>query len=292
VRLSLAPVLFSLIVVGGGPFASAGQGSTFPTVAGWSLAPPPGDSVYTPGNLWDIIDGAAELFLSYGFVDLRIGEYSDSAGTDVRVELYRHSSRQNAFGIYSQERNPDYHFIEIGTQGYVEDKVLNFLCGLYYVKLSSHRGGSAGIDAMELIGRRVADHLRQEPGFPPVLARLPAEKRIPNSEGYIAENFLGYGALHSAFTARYAGGCTAFIMPFESPSRARGAAEAFLKAVGSPLNLKEGVIADVTDPHNGPVGILLRGRMLSGVFGPGGKDLAHRYMDLLQAALPAEEGGK
>ncbi len=288
-RLVLISVLLSLIIGVGGAFASAGQGSTFPALAGWRLAPPPGDSVYTPDNLWDIIDGAADLFLSYGFVDLRIGEYTDSAGTDVRVELYRHSSRQNAFGIYSQERNPGYHFIEIGTQGYVEGKVLNFLCGTYYVKMSTHRNGKTGIDAMVMIGRRVAEHLQQAPGWPADLAVLPAEKRVSNTESYIAENFLGYAVFHSAFTARYEAGCTLFLMDFESPSRARAAADAYLKAVGLLPGLPEGEITDVLDPHNGSLSMLLRGRTISGVFGPGGKALAHRYLELLQARLPAEK---
>jgi len=266
---------------------AAGDGSVFPTVAGWKIAPPPGDSVYTRDNLWDIIDGAAELFLSYGFEDLHIGEYTDAAGTDVRVELYRHNSRNNAFGIYSQERNPGAQFIEIGTQGYVEEKVLNFLSGVYYVKLSSHREGKKGIDAMMLIGRRVEEHLKQEPGWPATLSLFLSEKKLPNAETYIAEDFLGYRFFHSAFTARYEPGLTLFIMDFELPSGARGAAESYMKTVGRPQGLPEGEITEVSDPHSGPLMLLLRGRTISGAFGPGGKALAHRYLKLLQPGLPA-----
>jgi hypothetical protein len=286
-RLYFASILVSLLVAGGAFPATAGEGPTFPAVAGWKLAPPPGDSVYTPDNLWDIIDGAAELFLSYGFVDLRIGEYMDAAGTDVRVELYRHSTRQNAFGMYSQERNPAYHFIEIGTQGYVEERVLNFLCGVYYVKLSSHQEGKTGIDAMTVIGRRVTEHLRQEPGWPPALSMLPAEKRISNSESFIAENFLGYKFFHSAFTAKYEEGCTLFVMDFESPARARDAAGAYTKTLGAPTGLTEGKIADVSDPHNGSLVMLLQGRTISGAFGTGAKAIAHLYIELLQERLRA-----
>ncbi|HEX7572275.1 MAG TPA: DUF6599 family protein [Bacteroidota bacterium] len=285
----IIPVMLLLITGGECYSADAANGSIFPTVAGWKIAPPPGDSVYTPDNLWDIIDGAAELFLSYGFVDLHIMEYTDTTGTDVRVELYRHASRANAFGIYSQERNPGYNFIEIGTQGYVEEKVLNFLCGMYYVKISSHREGKAGIDGMALIGRRVAEHLGQKAGWPATLTLLPAEKRLPNTESYIAENFLGYRVFHSAFTARYEGGCTLFIMDLESASRARGVAEAYMKAAGRQLELTEGEIADIPDPHNGSLAMLLKGRTISGAFGAGGEALAHRYMELLKVRLPAPE---
>jgi hypothetical protein len=287
-KLLFGSILLSLMMACGASAATAGDGTTFPAIAGWTLAPPPGDSVYTPDNLWDIIDGAAELFLSYGFVDLRIGEYSDSAGTDVRVELYRHSSRENAFGMYSQERIPDYHFIEIGTQGYVEERVLNFFTGVYYVKISSHRDGQTGINAMLLIGRRVAEHLQQEPGWPAVLALLPAEKRIANTESFIAENFLGYSFFHSAFTRRYEQGLTLFVMDFDSPSRARAAADAYLKTIGLPPGVPENAITDISDPHNGPLVMLVRGRRVSGGFGSVEKAVAHRYLGLLRERLPAE----
>ena len=288
-RPFIFPVVLLLISGATRYSAEAEDGSLFPIVAGWKIAPPPGDSVYTRDNLWDIIDGAAELFLSYGFADLHIMEYTDTAGTDVRVELYRHSSRANAFGIYSQERNPGYNFIELGTQGYVEEKVLNFLCGVYYVKISSHREGQAGIDGMSMIGHQVAEHLHQEPGWPAMLTVLPAERRLPNTESYIAENFLGYSVFHTAFTARYEGGFTLFIMDLESASRARGLAEAYMKAVGRQQELTEGEITEIPDPHNGSVAMLLKGRTISGAFGAGGQALAHRYMELLKARLPATD---
>jgi hypothetical protein len=289
VRPSIFPVVLLLISGAARISAEAEEGSLFPIVAGWKLAPPPGDSVYTPDNLWDIIDGAAELFLSYGFVDLHIMEYTDTAGTDVRVELYRHASRANAFGIYSQERNPGYNFIGIGTQGYAEEKVLNFLSGVYYVKISSHREGKAGIDGMSLIGRRVAEHLQQGPGWPAMLTVLPAEKRLPNTESYIAENFLGYKVFHSAFTARYEGGLTLFIMDLGSASRARGAADAYMKAIGRQQELAEGEITDIPDPHNGSIAMLIEGRTIIGAFGAGGQALARRYMELLKVRIPAAE---
>jgi hypothetical protein len=288
-RNFLISALSLFVMAGGSPVALAGSDSPFPTVPGWNLAPPPGDSLYTPDNLWDIIDGAAELFLSYGFVDLRIGEYSDPVGTDVRVELYRHASREDAFGIYSQERNPGYHFIEIGTQGYVEERVLNFLCGVYYVKISSHREGQRGIDAMLFVGRRVAAHLQQDLRWPAALAMFPAERRLLNTESYIAENFLGYKFFHSAFTARYETGCTLFVMQFGSTSEARTAVDAYMKALGLQSGLTEANITDLSDPHNGPLTMLLHGRTISGVFGAGGDAAAHRYLELQLERLRNEE---
>ena len=44
---------------------------SFPEVKDWNLTVLP--DVYTPGNLWDLINGAAESYLSYNFVDLHLG---------------------------------------------------------------------------------------------------------------------------------------------------------------------------------------------------------------------------
>jgi hypothetical protein len=267
-------ILFLLLVAavasapaGPKPAHKAGEGRVFPEVAGWTFAPPPGDSVYTPDNLWDIIDGGAELFLSYGFVDLRIGEYTNAAGTDVRVELYRHASKENAFGIYSQERNTGYHFIPIGTQGYVEDGALNFLCGTYYVKVSTHKKGKGARDAMEMIGRKVLASLGEKPGWPPQLGYFPPKKKVANGEGYIGENLLGYKFFRSAFTARYRDGSTLFLIEYASPAEARGALAAYQKAASDTAKVQEGKVAEISDLYNGAVYVLVHGRALAGAYG-------------------------
>ncbi len=103
---------------------------SFPDVKNWNLTVLP--DVYTPGNLWDLINGAAESYLSYDFVDLHLGDYEHASGTVIHAEVYRHSTPVNAYGIYTAERSPEYKFVEIGAQGYLEEGVLNFLAGQFY----------------------------------------------------------------------------------------------------------------------------------------------------------------
>ena len=43
-------------------------------------------SFYTPENLWDYIDGGAELFLSYGFTAAQTVRYSAEGQHDIIVE--------------------------------------------------------------------------------------------------------------------------------------------------------------------------------------------------------------
>jgi hypothetical protein len=267
------------------PTLGSADDGLFPSLSGWSITP--GEKVYVPANLWDLIDGAAELFLSYGFVDLNLAEYRNAAGTDVRVELYRHSSKSNAFGIYSAERNPDYTFLDVGTQGYIEDEVLNFLCGPYYVKITSHRPGQEGRDAMTLIARKIEEHLGEPRAWPAPLALFPDEGRQVNTEGYIAENFLGYRCLHSAYVCQFEaeGTFQMFIVQLETGEQAREMMDAYLKAVHQepPSNADGPCI--VTDPHNGIVRLLLHGKYLCGVLNCRDQKTAKRYLTEVQSRI-------
>jgi len=65
--------------------------------------------MFDPDTLYEEIDGEAELFLPYGMERLTVaivGKVS-APGGEVRMELYRMASPQDAYGIWSQHRFPD-----------------------------------------------------------------------------------------------------------------------------------------------------------------------------------------
>jgi hypothetical protein len=251
----------------------------FPDLDGWRLTVD--STVYTPSNLWDLIDGAAETFLSYGFKNLRVAEYINDDSVDVRVELYRHSSSTNAFGIYATERKPDYHFISIGTQGYFDSGILNFLAGEYYAKLSSHRSGAKTQVALEKVARAVDLHLGQPRGWPAGLGSLPVEGRIPNTESYIAENFLGYSSLKSAFTAQYGEkeGFQIFVIETAGTDQANAIVQKLVSA--APGKQTAPGVFRLSDPNSGVIVVVQRGRLVSGIVNPPGTREEERYVALL-----------
>jgi hypothetical protein len=71
------------------PRNASAQELAFPQVEGWKLTQE--ETVYSPNNLFDVIDGAADLYLEYNFVDLHIGRYAKDA-LEIKVELYKHGS--------------------------------------------------------------------------------------------------------------------------------------------------------------------------------------------------------
>jgi hypothetical protein len=239
----------------------------FPEIQGWTMTAD--KTVYTTENLWNIIDGAADLFLEYNFVDLHIGRYLKSADMEIKVELYQHKTSEDAFGIYSQERYNDYHFINLGVQGYIEKGALNFLTGSYYVKISTLQSGSEAQDALLMIAKKLEEHLRQNNSWPSLLRAFPSAGKQPNSEQYIAKNFLGYSFLNGAYVASYDGenSFKAFIIRWDTPNKASDVVAEYLKVLPrDSVTVGKGGRYRARDPHNGTVDFVLDGRSLYGMY--------------------------
>ena len=69
----------------------------FPELDGWSQPDTP--QLYSPENLYEFIDGAADLYLSYEFQEVSVADYRGAGKAAVTVEIYRHSTPTQAFGI-------------------------------------------------------------------------------------------------------------------------------------------------------------------------------------------------
>ncbi|MBN1270766.1 MAG: hypothetical protein JXB26_00715 [Candidatus Aminicenantes bacterium] len=69
------------------------------TLNGWRLDAPPRRIDKT--NIFDYMDGAGELYLSYEFDHLLVYEYKTESDNDILVELYQMKDSQDAFGLLS-----------------------------------------------------------------------------------------------------------------------------------------------------------------------------------------------
>ena len=248
-----------------------------PEIPGWTLTID--STVYSPKNLWDFIDGAAEMYITYGFIDLTTGTYTAPDSLEVRIEAYRHATPTLAFGIYAAERKPDYHFIEVGTQGYEQEGVLNFLSGEYYLKLSTHGKGERAAAALRSIAENVAQHLGRPRIWPEGLRHLP-EQRQANSEGYIPQNLLGYAFLANAFTALYENEFLLFVIEYRTDGEASEAVGRYRQIVPDATPLPGGL--RLADPNNGPVTLILKGNLLFGLVNPPSDIVEARYIARIQ----------
>ncbi len=248
----------------------------FPDFSGWKLKEE--QRIYTNKDLWELIDGAADIFLSYDFKDLRIAEYSNNEKI-IRVELYRHSSPDNAFGIYTAERMPDYPQVMVGSQGYKSQGVLNFLAGNYYVKIMSAGAVEAEESAIAQMAGNIDQMLGQPVGLPDVLKLFPDEGKEVLSDAYIAQNFLGYSFLHSAFTMKYKTEAEfqVFIIR-HTPEELQHMLDEYLKMLKDAKPQMKDNLMIVKDPYNGTLFLEKKGNYLVGVMNTEKESVATEYI--------------
>jgi hypothetical protein len=159
--------------------------------------------VYTPDNLWDYINGAADSYNALGFQDLHVADYNRGKRHTIKLEIYHHANENLAFGIYAMERAPSYDFFKLGVQAYREEGLVHFLKGEYYVKITTHSELKRILATLEELAIKVEAVLNGTDEFPDALALFPDKGKMENSEMYIAENVLGHEFLNNAFRASY-----------------------------------------------------------------------------------------
>jgi hypothetical protein len=276
VRVIFATGLVALQCVQSGAAGTGPDVLVFPVPAGWTVQ---SDSMtYGPDNLWEYIDGAADLFVSYGFKRLQCATYRTHAGAEVRAEAYRHASATQAYGMYSQERSPENAPVNIGIEGCADEGMVNVVLGNWYLKLSGSLPATKG-DL--LIVAKVIDSVLGSPrGLPEGFSLLPSDRRVQRSEQYIARDFLGYGFLTNVFLARYGDGdgCQMFVVRTASPEAAHAALESFRRKATTSGPGVSSSITHIVDPHHGPVDVAIHGSDLFGVLGCGINDSSYHSL--------------
>lgn len=247
--------------------------SLLPDVAGWKKAGPA--DIYKPANLYEYIDGAAELYLNFGFEELAVQNYENAKKQEITVEVYRHRDATHAFGIYSQEKPPRGPFQVVGAQGYGDALSFNFTGGPYYVKLSFLSKSPDSAAALKAVAAAVAARIPPTAALPDLLKAFPKAGRVPESEKFTAVNFLGQSFLHSAFTADYSIGGQArqmFLLEGKDAADARAMVDQW--AALAKAKVPSGGMFSFKDPFNGPVQLRFRGRFVWGCLGDWGQSAA------------------
>jgi hypothetical protein len=175
-----------------------------PSTEGWSVDGE--DLRYEPENLWEYINGAAENFLAYEFVEVAVRHYKSDGGKELKVEIYRHANPLMAFGIYSQLRGPDLKFLPIGAEGFGDPYSLHFWEDSFYVKVAVFEENEELAAEMQRFAGAVSERIPGEGAFPPELGCFPTDGLVEKSAAYIAEGVLGSAKFPPSFVAAYRAG--------------------------------------------------------------------------------------
>jgi len=263
-----------------------GKSSFFPEIEGWKQT---GEILtFSPRKLYDYNDGAADIYLTYGFQELKVAEYQNEKKASVTVEIYRHETPTQAFGIYSQERLGNANFLEIGAQGLMEKNSLIFTQANYYVKIDSSDTGAEDEEVLLAFAKGVAKKLGEKGSLPAILSAFPEEGKRKNSEKFIAKNFLGYSFFLSGFMVDYDLSGKKFklyVMEGAKPEDCGNMIRKYLEKIdNSRARIGEGRFT-LQDPYHGEMDFSWKGKYIWGVLNLDDPVLRSKYLALFEEAL-------
>jgi hypothetical protein len=259
------------------PLKEGGDASLFSRLAArsWTATEPP--RTFGPNNLYEEIDGEAELFLPYGFRELTVG-FLRPAGNkkaEVRLEIFRQATPRDAFGVFSQQRFPDQDVADVGAaEAIVSGTSLDFFQGPRFVRIRAALRNTGRGD-LERLGRDVSALLPGTGDPPPETEALRVPGFVDRSLVFHQRAILGYEVLAPGYEAKYAIPGTSATLVLITPEDAGPAAQ-FRERLSRSLPGYAPIEKDLVraDLPSGTLWLMSRNGFYFGVAGKLGKERA------------------
>lgn len=153
-------------------------------------------------GLFRVIDGAAELYVDYGFRELTARDFS-RGDLKIVLNVFDMGDPLNAYGIYQRQRPEKAETVSAGTEAASAPPYqCQLVKGPYYVKVDVHKGKLTR-EACRAIVEAAAKSLPGSKELPAPFALLPGTHRIAGSIGYARKDYLGLAELTRCVHATY-----------------------------------------------------------------------------------------
>ena len=126
---------------------------------------------YTGEELFEYINGGAEIYLSYGLVGMKGYKYNAEGKPQVTVEVYEMTEGKNAYGVFTQGRDREEQDYGQGSQSY-NDAIL-FWKGSYFVAINTPRVTPESREAIEHFASVIEQAISEEGEIPSIIHDIP-----------------------------------------------------------------------------------------------------------------------
>lgn len=132
---------------------------------------------YTGKELYDYINGGAELYISYGLVSMTGCKYTGENLPQITVEIYEMTSPANAYGVYTQSRDKEEQDYGQGSQSF-SDFIL-FWKDCYFVIVNTQEVVPESEKAIKYLAGVIDKSIPKTGNIPAIINCLPKENLVP-----------------------------------------------------------------------------------------------------------------
>ncbi len=154
-------------------------------ILGWKMQE---DNFYDPETIFDYINGAGEVYRAYNFKLLLARRYSREAQPDIFVDLFHMGSGEDAFGVFTHDREGEE--IPIGQGAVYKGGLLSFWKDCYFVSLYSEEETVEAKKALFSMGEKIAQAIPGESALPRIVSLLPEKDLNCNRVHYFHNHLI------------------------------------------------------------------------------------------------------
>jgi hypothetical protein len=170
---------------------------------------------FVAANLFEYVDGNAEGYLAYGFVQLR-NVTCKSGDHTIVIDVSEMRDPEAAYGLFAANRNPKQPVAAIGMGGQIQARSAMFCKDKYYVELTDN-SDQEQVSALQAFVAETEKRITGRSTPPEELSWFPPDGL--KAVRLIPESVLGLRALKRGYVAEYEVG-RAFVVTEESAEAA------------------------------------------------------------------------
>lgn len=206
------------------------------TIQGWVVEE---KNHYNRDNLYDYIDGGAELYLSYGFKEMVNFTYNRQDQPSLIVDIFNMGSSENAYGVFTYSRETVDSSFGQGSQ--YSPGLLLFWKDRYYISILASPETTESRKALFSLASAINRELPQKGPLPRIISLLPVEGLLDASIRYFKhpiwlnsyyfisdQNIFHIDATTDAVLAKYRDGSLLLLITYPDTGMAAAAFQDFI----------------------------------------------------------------
>jgi len=206
-QFSFNPAVFAVATIA----PAAAKTVSTPASSEASAALPPGLAAlsalenFGPDDVYNKIDGKADLYLTAGFVHLTCQRFALTATNDIWMEwfVYDMGTLPQAFSVFSLQRRAEAQPWELTPFAYQTQNALYFVSGRFYVEAVTAMPLPAMMTGMKAMAQQFVAAHPPGPAVIPELKLFPPENLATGSQGLQVADAFGFDGFTNVFTAKY-----------------------------------------------------------------------------------------
>jgi Family of unknown function (DUF6599) len=144
------------------------------------------DRIFDKKTIFDYIDGAGEMYLSYNMKNCLSRRFRSQNGPAIMLNIFDMGSSEDAFGVFTYEQ--DGEPLDIGQGALYRPGWLNFWKDRFSISIYAEEETPDAESAVRELGKAVAERITRMGRKPDILLQLPQEGLEPNSIRFFHDN--------------------------------------------------------------------------------------------------------